>query len=172
MSKTNDERLDGVLEYIDKHFEGSKALVEQRMNGLGTQKSTIAKALSLWARDQDKSTAETERRNGVRTLLSLAFTEGNQPVALAENFKAKYLAMTQDEIKAEISGRLPVMDSSPLRAFWDPGTFTTVQPTPKIQTAPAQFRYMVFGMMKPTPAPMVSLTRRSSRTRISSRPFC
>jgi hypothetical protein len=28
-TKTHDERLDGVLEYIDKYFAGSKALFEQ-----------------------------------------------------------------------------------------------------------------------------------------------
>jgi hypothetical protein len=147
MTKTNDERLDGVLEYIDKYFAGSKALFEQRIAGLGAQKAAISNGLSLGARDQDKSAAETERRNGVRTLLFLAFTEGKQPIALAESFKAKYLAMSQVQIKSEIKGRLPVLDSSPLRAFWSPMNFTQVQQTPQMQTAPAQFRYIVCAMM-------------------------
>jgi hypothetical protein len=146
-TKTHDERLDGVLEYIDKYFAGSKPLFEQRIAGLGAQKSTISNGLSLGARDQDKSAAETERRNGVRTLLFLAFTEGKQPIALAESFKAKYLAMSQDQIKSEIKGRLPVLDSSPLRAFWSPMNFTQVQQTPQLQTAPSQFRYIVCAMM-------------------------
>lgn len=147
MAKTHDERLDGVLEYVDKYFARSKPLFEQRIAGLGAQKGAISNGLSLGARDQDKSAAETERRNGVRTLLFLAFTEGKQPIALAESFKAKYLAMSQDQIKSEIKGRLPVMDSSPLRAFWSPMNFTQVQQTPQMQTAPSQFRYIVCAMM-------------------------
>lgn len=41
-TKTHDERLDGVLEYIDKYFAGSKALFEQRIAGLGAQKGAIS----------------------------------------------------------------------------------------------------------------------------------
>lgn len=145
--KTNDERFDGVLSFIDEYFSSATQLIEQRINGLGAQKSVIGNALSLGARDNDKSPQESKRRNGVRALLFLAFTEGKQPLALAESFKTKYLAMTVDQIKLEIKGRLPVLDASPLRGLWNPVNFTQVQPQPQMQTAPATFRYLVFGMM-------------------------
>jgi hypothetical protein len=32
-TKTHDERLDGVLEYIDKYFAGSKALFDPAASG-------------------------------------------------------------------------------------------------------------------------------------------
>lgn len=149
MGKTNDERLDGVLEYIRTNFPDSEGLFQQRIDALGARKNAISSHLSLGERGDDKNkiAAETERRNGVRTLLFLAFTEGKQPLALAESFKAKYLVMNESAIKTEIKGRLPVLDTSSLRAFWDPNTFTTVPPMPQIQMAPPQFRYLVFAMM-------------------------
>ena len=68
MGKTNDERLDGVLEYIGTNFPDSEGLFQQRIDDLGVRKNAISSHLSLGARDDDKnkSAAETERRNGVR----------------------------------------------------------------------------------------------------------
>ncbi|MGH9585468.1 MAG: hypothetical protein ACRD3F_00835 [Acidobacteriaceae bacterium] len=145
--KTNDDRLDGVLDYIRKNFQGSLGLMEQKISELGARKSAVASALSLGSRSGTNTPDETERRNGIRTALFLAFTEGKQPLALAESFKTKYSNMNAAQVKLEIKGRLPVMSSSPNRADWHPTMFTPVQPTPQIQTAPTQFRYMVFGMM-------------------------
>lgn len=145
--KTNDERLDGVLDYIDKNFKGSLHLVEQRMNDLGPQRKTIAAALSLGSRSGTKTLDETNRRNGIRAALFLALTEGKQPLAMAESFKMKYSAMNALQLQSEIKGRLPVLSTSPNRHDWHPTMFTPVPPQPQIQQAPTHFCYMVFGMM-------------------------
>lgn len=147
MGKTNDERLDGVLAFTNKYFQKAAPLVEQRINALGGNRKAVASALSLGAREGGNSAAETERRNGVRTVLFLLFTDGKQPLALADSFKARYLPMTLQQLQNEVKGRLPVLDSSPIRDEWDPVHFTQVPPNPQMQFAPDPFRYLVFGMM-------------------------
>jgi hypothetical protein len=145
--KTNDERLDGVVEFVSTYFPNALPLVQQRIDSLGTQRTAIASALSLGSRSGGNSAAETERRNGIRAVLFLLFTDGKQPVALANTFVAKYSAMTLQQLQNEIKGRLPVLDSSPIRDSWDPRHFTQVLPRPLLQNTPNRFRYLVFGMM-------------------------
>jgi hypothetical protein len=151
MFKTNDDRLDQVLEFVGEFFPNVESLVKKRIDSLGSQQDAIASALSLGKRTGGDSVDETKRRNGVRTALFLLFTEGGQPLELAETFRSKYLSMDLEKLKQNIRGRLPVVEFTPKRALWDLGKFTAVPRTPQLQDAPPNFCYLVFGMMNTAP---------------------
>jgi hypothetical protein len=156
MFKTNDDRLEQVLEFVGEFFPNVENLVEKRIASLGSQRDAVASALSLGKRSWGESADETKRRNGVRTLLFLLFTEGNCPVELAEEYKAQYQSMDLDQLIRNIRGRLPVVEFSPKRELWDFGKFTAVPQTPQLQDAPPKFCYLVFGMMNTEPIGGVS----------------
>jgi hypothetical protein len=156
MFKTNDDRLDQVLEFVGEFFPNVENLVRKRIDSLGPQRDAIASALSLGKRAWGEPADETKRRNGVRTLLFLLFTEGNCPLALAQEYKAQYQFTDLDQLLRNIRGRLPVVEFSLKRESWDLGQFTPVPQTPQLQDAPPQFRYLVFGMMNAQPMAGVS----------------
>ena len=150
MFKTNDERLDGVISFIHEYFPDCEALMEKLVQNLGAQKNPIANALSLGSRS-DKSDNETKRRNGIRTLLFLAFVEAKQPVGAASQLLQRYSSLTLEQIKGQVTGRLPYYESNaPMRALWGAGGFTPVNGQ-GLQNAPGAFRYHVFGMMNVLP---------------------
>jgi hypothetical protein len=141
--KSNTDRFGDVLEIMDKHFKNDKVkeLVQQRIDNLGAKKKAIGDALSLGSRD-DKTAAETERRQALRALLFLLFTEGRQPVTLASGFIARYETRPLHELLSIIKQHLPLYVESPYRNTWDAGLFSAVSNPP-----PPSYRYVVFGLM-------------------------
>ena len=142
MAKSTDDRFDGVLEVVEKHAGAhAKTLIEARITGLGANRDTIGNALSLGS-SSTSGAAEKERRNMIRAVLFLLFTEAKQPTALASTFKEKYAGWTLAQLVGEMKSRLPLAISSPGSDAWDPKRFS-----PAVNPPPAGFRYIVFGMM-------------------------
>jgi hypothetical protein len=142
MVKTKDERFAGVVDAVRKRAgDNAATLVEKSIENLGTNRDPIGSALSLGSRS-DNSTAETDRRNAMRAVLFLLFTEGKQPTVLAPSFIAKYSTWSLAQLGNELESRLPLLSDDPVRAAWSPSNFSSVTNPP-----PARFRYIVFGMM-------------------------
>lgn len=140
--KTRDDRFEGITEVIEKHAGRDAAtLIETSIENLGTTRNAIGDALSLGSRSTSGD-AETERRNAIRAVLYLLFTEGKQPTGLAASFKEKYRNWTLGQLVSEMKSRLPLLISSPNRDSWDPNGFS-----PATDPPPPGFRYIVFAMM-------------------------
>ncbi len=168
MSKT-DDRLDECYAAIRAALPNSPTdaanavTLLERQVAAWPQRANLATYLSLGSR-QDKSAAETVRRQAVRCVVLLELVVGGQPVTLAQSLLARHdnspLALLQDRIRSN----LPLFDKSPFRTDWDPANFS--DPTtgagdydarvPNRQIAP--FQYLCFGMMNVPPNAGTSYT--------------